>query len=861
MNKNLARYCGEVMLLGSIYFLLAWCSYLLLAPSKEFDSIIWLPAGIGLAALIIFDKKLWPGIFIGMLGASLLTGQAFIVALGLAFGSTIEAYIGATLLKQTSFEKTFHQLSDVAIFVICAVAIGPLVGSTITSAILDTGTDMNNMASIGYWARMVLGDALGILIVTPVLLTWKGQQDSHLMAARTFGRIIETIGLIATTSLAGIFPIIAIMTDASTIIPQSSWLLFSAILATPPMLWGSLRFSSSVVSRVLFVLSLAFITHTSFGLIPLTSAYSPSADTSATLLFFDLFLILGNTTALLLSVSMTERRRVHDDIIEQRRELTEFLENATVGIRNLTLDGQITWANRTALEMLGYASYEYIGHYFQEFHVDQQEANALLQFFKKNEPIINYETRLRHKDGSIRHVLVNSRRNLPVKKPYQYRSFIVDITEKKIHEERTRLIADVNQALFEEKHPQKRLARVAELMVSTMADWCAIDVTNETKTTHSVIFHQDPNKLHIAEALQKNRWWSEAQELPPSRVRRTGIAEYYPFISNRLLNQVVGGDPMRLSLLEKLKPRSGLIVPLNVHQKTLGTITLVYAESNRQYNAQDLAFAKDLAHRAASAIEHAELLWHLQRAEKFKNEFLTRLSHELRNPLAAILSSVEVMQTSTVHPLLKYPLEAIERQAKLLTHLIDDLLDISLLSQGRLSLHTDHIAVNDVIEQAVETVRPLMNDRHHKLFVHLPVKPLYLEADSVRLEQIVINLLSNAAKYTKPSGTIQISAARHGDEILIRVQDNGIGIPKEAMNKIFNPFLRISRKEQDQQEEGTGIGLNLVKTLVHLHHGIIDVQSNGPGQGSEFVVHLPIRGTRSTTTKNAEIAPVATLIK
>lgn len=233
----------------------------------------------------------------------------------------------------------------------------------------------------------------------------------------------------------------------------------------------------------------------------------------------------------------------------------------------------------------------------------------------------------------------------------------------------------------------------------------------------------------------------------------------------------------------------------------------------------------------------------LKEADQRKDEFLAMLSHELRNPLAPILNAVQILRLlGPKEPKLERARDMIERQANHLSRLVDDLLDVSRVSRGKITLKKTRLDVADVIRQAVETSRPLIDARHHELRVTTPEKPICVEADLTRLAQVVSNLLNNAAKYTDDGGIIELVAEQHGEfkrgEAIIRVRDNGRGIESKALGKLFDMFYQVDRN-LDRSEGGLGIGLSLVRSLVDMHGGRVEAHSDGRGKGSEFVVRLP----------------------
>jgi two-component system CheB/CheR fusion protein len=225
--------------------------------------------------------------------------------------------------------------------------------------------------------------------------------------------------------------------------------------------------------------------------------------------------------------------------------------------------------------------------------------------------------------------------------------------------------------------------------------------------------------------------------------------------------------------------------------------------------------------------------------ERRKDEFLATLGHELRNPLAPIRTAVEALKLINPDaPALQRMLEVIERQALALARLVDDLLDLSRIAQGKFCLWTEPVEVTAILARGVETSLPIIEARRHDLHTTYPDAPLWLEADPVRLVQVVANLLNNAAKYTPEGGRIWLSSAREKGEIVIRVRDTGVGIAGEMLERIFEPFIQADRS-LERSEGGLGVGLSLVRRLVELHGGRVEAVSDGPGKGSEFVVRLP----------------------
>ena len=257
------------------------------------------------------------------------------------------------------------------------------------------------------------------------------------------------------------------------------------------------------------------------------------------------------------------------------------------------------------------------------------------------------------------------------------------------------------------------------------------------------------------------------------------------------------------------------------------------------FSPDDETALAQLANLAAIAVQNAQLYEELRTSNHHKNEFLATLAHELRNPLAPIRNSLQLMQIAPNDPqLLEQSRTMIERQVIQMVRLIDDLLDISRISRGKIELRKERIDLQSVIAAAIEASRPLIDGRQHQLTIDIPQHPIPMNGDATRLAQVVLNLLNNAAKYTETGGHIWLTVEESPQFVTIKLRDNGIGIPREMLNQVFEMFTQVDRS-LERTEGGLGIGLTLVKRLVELHDGRVAVHSGGDENGSEFVVTLP----------------------
>jgi signal transduction histidine kinase len=298
----------------------------------------------------------------------------------------------------------------------------------------------------------------------------------------------------------------------------------------------------------------------------------------------------------------------------------------------------------------------------------------------------------------------------------------------------------------------------------------------------------------------------------------------------------------------------GLVIPCYAQGRPLGTIWIVSHDEERHFDSEDVRIITSLGeftsaafHLLSSLDAETEALreaerWaaELQEADRRKDAFLATLAHELRNPLAPIRNSLHLLRFAPPgDPVHERALSIVERQTDHLVRLVDDLLEISRITRGKLELRRERVDLSAVVQSAVETSRPLIESAGHQLTVSLPADALILDADPVRLSQVISNLLNNAARYTDAGGRIRLAVESEGQEAVIAVEDNGIGLTEEMLPRVFEMFAQGDESRRHWQG-GLGIGLALAQNLTRLHGGSVAVHSPGPGQGCTFTVRLPL---------------------
>jgi len=405
-----------------------------------------------------------------------------------------------------------------------------------------------------------------------------------------------------------------------------------------------------------------------------------------------------------------------------------------------------------------------------------------------------------------------------------------DIEHQKRTEQTTHFLAEASSALVSLANHESTLQQVASLAVPPFADWCAVDAQESDGRIHRIaVAHTDPRKVELVRELGRrySSW--------PSQQR--GEVEWATFIPDQMLVEWIR-DEEHLRIVRELGFKSYISVPLRSHGRVLGAITFVSANSGRVYEPADVQGAEDLASRVVIAMENVQLLAKLQEADRRKDEFLAMLAHELRNPLAPIRNAAQILRAKAPSVReLQWANDVIERQVLQMTRLVDDLLDVSRITRGKLELRRQQVELASVVGSAIEASRPLIEKWGHQLEVTIPPEPICLDADPARLAQVFSNILTNAAKYTDHGGHIRIAVEPQADHVVIRVQDNGIGISKEALPRIFDMFTQLPNS-LERSEGGLGVGLTLVRRLVELHGGAVEARSDGPGKGSEFIVRL-----------------------
>jgi signal transduction histidine kinase len=414
--------------------------------------------------------------------------------------------------------------------------------------------------------------------------------------------------------------------------------------------------------------------------------------------------------------------------------------------------------------------------------------------------------------------------------------------------ERSRILADAGATLDASLNAETTLASLASLVVPRIADWCVIDLLEDEEIRRVAGIHSDPGKQELLEELTERFTPGMASPWPGARVLRTGSAELQKELDDGALRELAETDEHAM-LLARLGTRSTMTVPLDAREQCLGTMTFVCGD--RDFDETDLTLAGEIASRAARALDNARLFEAALDANRVKTDFLAVMSHELRTPLSAILGFTdlllegvagEISETQT-----KY-LGRIRAGATQLLSILQEILTYAQIEAGREHARPGAILVGDLIDEIAAAAEPLVHAKGLAFGVRVEQRDAMLHTDVGKLRQIILNLLTNAAKFTD-SGRVDLSVEMEGDRLSIAVSDTGIGIASSEMDGIFEAFRQVEQGPT-RRAGGTGLGLSVSRQLAELLGGELIVASR-PEHGSTFTLLLAA-GSPDTGTEAQE---------
>ncbi len=428
-------------------------------------------------------------------------------------------------------------------------------------------------------------------------------------------------------------------------------------------------------------------------------------------------------------------------------------------------------------------------------------------------------------------------------------------------ERRARFVAEASRVLASSLDYETTLQSIARLAVPELSDICIVDALASDGTVQRVaVVPDDPSHAGIIERIHERHPPDLAGDHPVARAMRTGHGILQSGLEERDESPSSGGTDHH-DLLRALGFRSYMIVPLVARERVLGAVSFMSADSGRQYRRDDLLVAEDLSRRAAMAIDNARLVDDLQRsrtaleaeraeaerareeaesANQSKSEFLAMMSHELRTPLNAISGYAQLLLDGVSGPVSeeqRRSLTRIERNGAHLLSLINDVLNFAKLEAGRVELELGPVRVDETLAGVEALIRPLVETKQLRYVYRTGSADVAVRADQEKMLQIVLNLLTNAVKFTEPTGHVLLSWEPAGEDVLISVADTGVGIAPERLSSVFEPFVQVAERYR-RQNEGVGLGLAISRDLARAMDGELEAVSE-PGRGSTFTLRLP----------------------
>ena len=563
---------------------------------------------------------------------------------------------------------------------------------------------------------------------------------------------------------------------------------------------------------------------------------------------------------------------------ENRRWFSTTLQSIGDAVIATDPEGRITFMNPVAERLTGWTEHDALGHAMDDVFQIFSEASG-----EKVESPVAKVLREGAVVGLANHTILRAKNGVEIPiddsgapiRDERGRLFGVvlvfrDVTLEKRAEKRRAFLARAADTLISSLDYRETLTTVARLAVPELADWCTVDVVEDGVSRQLAVAHADPAKVAYAHELGQRYPADPKAKSGAPNVIRTGKSELFVEIPDAVLERGAR-DEEHLRILRALRLESAMVVPFPARDgRTLGAMTFIHAASGMRYSEEDLAFAEDFAKRAAMAIENAQALKevedarareralreHAEVASTAKDQFLATVSHELRTPLNAILGWTMILRRRAPPVETDNALRVIERNARAQARLIGDVLDVSRITSGKLTLALGPVDVGEALREAIQTVRPAAEAKEIAIVdARIAVGPrMTILADADRLQQIFWNLLTNALKFTPKGGIVEVSAERAGSEVTIAVVDSGEGIEPEALPFVFDLF-RQADSSTTRRHGGLGLGLTLVRQLTTAHGGVVSAASTGPGQGATFTVRLPARAMAPAILASTRRAP------
>jgi PAS domain S-box-containing protein len=500
---------------------------------------------------------------------------------------------------------------------------------------------------------------------------------------------------------------------------------------------------------------------------------------------------------------------------------------------------EVTFINQAAQHLFGYPPEKLRDPNFSRTMIVPEDFIHMATQYDmgiRNRRDFEVEYRMRRADGRIIWVRDMVRVTQGQDGRAMVRAVTTDITAHKQAAERLGILAEAGRTLDTSLDYEATLSNVTAVIVPALADDCIIFLeSRDGKLEMVTSAHSDPARAEVAREFFRHYPLIERPDQPLHMVHSTGQS----VLMQDAMTAIDAGTALSREQYETsigTHVNAGLAVPLKSRGQIFGVMVWVCVESGRHYGQDDLKLAEEIASRAAIAVDNARLFKTAQDGVAARDRFLAMLGHELRNPLNSISIVARMLERETLSDERLVKMRTlIGRETRQLSSLVDDLLDVSRVLAGKMSLALEPVDFTALVRESMQSFEDIARQREMSLAVALPEEPLPMVADPVRMRQVIANLLSNAIKFSKPAGKIEVTLRADADCAILSVRDNGIGIAPEILDRIFEPFAQAALLPP----HGLGLGLSVVKQVTELHGGKVTAASEGVGRGAEFTVRLP----------------------
>jgi PAS domain S-box-containing protein len=800
-----AAFAGVYAIVGSLR--------LAIAPVHLFASLVWAPSGVALAVLLRGGLRLWPGVALGAFLVNAWRGAPVPAALGISVGNTVAAVLGAWLFRRAAGQaSSLERLRDVVAFIVLGALLSSTISASFGVATAFAASLVPRSDVFDTWRVWWLGDAVGALVIGSLVLAWSATRSRPAGARRRAEAAMLGAVLIAATTFVFFRPPAAAPTS-----------FLQACTLIPLLTWAAVRFAVRGATAAIFLASVIAVAGTAYGLGPFARAPLPSS-----LLHQQAFMAIVATAVLMVGAVRAEGAAA----LEGLRNATEAEQRGSALLRTLTdsipdpvfaKDDQsrMLFANPATLKAIGKPAQDVLGRSDRDFF-DEETAGRMLENDRRVMATGEVMTVEEHvEDPSGRRWFLATK--APVRDAAGKVTGLVgvtrDITARKRAEEALRESEERFRLLV---HGVRDCAIYMLAPDGTVSSWSAAAEQmfgyreEEIIGQHRRVFFTDEQRT----AGRPQRELEKASAIGHSeeegwRVRK----DHSRFWANVLIT------PIR-------DDRDGV--------RGFANVTRDFTE--RKIADSALRDSEERLRASEAA---------LREADRQKNRFLAMLSHELRNPLAPIRNGLYVLDRATPGGEQARRAQAVlHRQVGVLTWLIDDLLDVTRIAHGKIHLRRERLDLNELARRAVEDQRAVFAKREIRLELFPAAREVWVDADRVRLAQVISNLLQNAAKFTPRGGetTVSVESNPGCEQAILMVRDTGNGIRPEMLPRLFQAFVQADATV-DRSKGGLGLGLALVKGLVELHGGSVTVDSEGVGKGAAFTITLPLEVTAARTIR------------